>query len=286
MRKKRVKGSRVEREDGNNGNEGQGLLVCVSRGLLAQGWSAMAYEGIFLDECLPTVPVPADGPGPPAHNPLPLMLTRGTETGNVAQILLLHRPTSSRPLLIINTHLFWRPKSHLVRLRQLWALSRRAASFLASRGANDADVMLCGDLNLKPADPLYPLLFRAGPFAPGEAEALEARLWELHLADLDPGVPAPPRWSCTGLSQFFSADTDQPVTVSGRCFGSRPWRSLLPSHEACGLHGAWSTAAGYGAAQWRGLVDYVSLAVPWSHPRGTVFAAALEPPRASGRYLL
>lgn len=288
LRKKRVPGSRVEREDGRNGNAGQGILVAIRRDLLeppkpkptdsgvpppTATWKVNRYRPIMLDTEAPNVLLTSNGRTIPCA--LPLMLTRGTETGNVAQILALTSP-EGRKILLANTHLFWRPRSHLARLRQLWVLFRHLANVRSELGWHtcSTDLILCGDLNLKPSDPTYLLLFPLQSQQPTDPIRASQLLWDSHLADTDPGTLPPPRWTCDGLVSYFLSDGKVRSANSTYDFGVHPFpRCLKPSSKQL-----WSTASGYGQSQWLAQVDYVSSTLS--------FSSFLEAPDPDGVYLL
>ena len=78
----------------------------------------------------------------------------------MSQICVLRSNTTSRVLVVGNTHLFWDPAYHVVSLLHVHALCTKIAHMCASqRGQGEnVNVIVCGDMNSKPGSLIHQYL--------------------------------------------------------------------------------------------------------------------------------
>ncbi|KAJ3343614.1 hypothetical protein HDU93_007495 [Gonapodya sp. JEL0774] len=188
VEKQVVGGSRMEREGTGHGVVG--------------GWRKGSFR------LLSHIPVYFDTS--PLASPTPLT----PRTGNVGQILLLaHTPQSTTStststefgVIMTNCHLFWRPTATYERLRQVWVLCEavreareEAMQKWPELGAAGWPVIMCGDFNTLPTDPLYTVL-------------TGQQLTDEQLARLEPCEEA---WSGYGLVPSRDAGTSASESAS------------------------------------------------------------------------
>ncbi|KAG2379555.1 hypothetical protein C9374_006672 [Naegleria lovaniensis] len=82
-------------------------------------------------------------------------------SGNIAQVFALRsKEFLNEGLLITNTHLYWRPESNYVRLRQLMLMIRHTLKIF--KKYKDFAIISCGDFNATPASFPYKLMTLPG----------------------------------------------------------------------------------------------------------------------------
>lgn len=101
------------------------------------------------------------------------------KTGNIALIVRLRHKGNQKGLVLSTTHLFWHPKAYYERARQGSILLKEASRLQAELGAGWR-LILAGDFNAQPNEPLYHLLTQERPLAkflpPEQIETMEVSM--------------------------------------------------------------------------------------------------------------
>ena len=120
-----------------NKENGHGLLIAFKKERL-QG---LEFKKIYFDECRDFI------------SPCKV-----SETGNIAQIVEFLDLKTQKRFILSNTHLYWRPTAHVIKIQQACTLIK--ALMIQKGDSKDTPMLLCGDWNTSPDCMLYSILTR------------------------------------------------------------------------------------------------------------------------------